>query len=113
MAFDDLARGIGGFEDAHHARLRFQHRAHVHDFGEARDIRPGHQFADLVGLEIGAGDFEPGRSRHAGRRLHDEAQRQIARRLDRVADAVEAEHIGEFVRVPEDRGGALRHHHRA
>ena len=43
--------------------------------------------------------------------MHDEAQRQAAGRFDGVAHAGDAEHVRELVRIPEDGGGALRHHH--
>ncbi len=52
MPLDDLAERIRRFENPHHPRLRFQHRAHVHDFGKTRDLRPGHQFADFLCLEV-------------------------------------------------------------
>ncbi len=40
MSLNDLARCVGGFENGHHPWLRFEHGAHVHDFGQAGDIGP-------------------------------------------------------------------------
>ena len=60
MTFDDLARCERGFQNAHHGRLHFEHRAHIHDFGKSRHIRPRHQFADFSGLESAPEISSPG-----------------------------------------------------
>ena len=112
VTLDEFSRSQRLAENGHHARMRFQHRAHVHDLGERGDFRPGEELADLRCCEVGAGDFQSGRRRHARGSLHDEAQRQAAARLDRIAHAGNPQHVGKLGRVAEDRGGALRHHDR-
>ena len=67
--------------------------------------------AHLVRPEISAGALQSWRRRDAGRREHDDAQRQSACRRDRPAQAVETRHVADLVRIPADRRGALRHHH--
>ena len=112
MPLDDLSRRQRLAQNPDHARVRLEHRAHVHHLGQARNLRPRQQLADFRRLEVGAGDLESRRRRHAGGRLHDEAQGKPAARLDRIAHTFDAEHVRELVRIAENRGGALRHHHR-
>jgi hypothetical protein len=46
-----LARSERLAQDSDHARLRFEHGAHVHHFSQAGDLRPRQDFADFLRLK--------------------------------------------------------------
>ena len=50
------------------------------------------------------------RGGHAGRRHDEDPQREAVAGVEHVADAGDAEHVGDLVRVGNDAGRAPRHH---
>ena len=63
----------------------------------------------ILGEQPRAGRLEVGR-RHAGAELHLQRHAQRLRRLEEVADAGHAQHVGDLVRIADRRGGAARQH---
>ena len=112
VATDELLRRDARVDHVDHPAGAVEHAVHVHHLGHAFDARPLEQLGDVGAAEVGARELEPRERRHARRRLPDEAQRQPARGVDRVADTVDARDVGELVRVGEDRGRAVREHRR-
>ena len=64
--------------------------------------------ATSLDAKLGAGIFQPGRRRHAGRHLDIDVDGRGERLVMHQADAFEAEHVGDLVRIDEHRGGAVR-----
>lgn len=52
MAADQLFRGEPGLNDAAHARIALDDTAHVHDFRNAANFRPGEEIGENGGIEI-------------------------------------------------------------
>ena len=110
VAFDQLAAVETGLDNLLHPLAAVQHAVHVHHFGDAANFRPGQHGFHLRAGKIGAGHLQSRRRRHAGRRRDHHLQRQMAAGGDGVAHAFDAQHVGQLVRVPEYRRGALSQH---
>ena len=50
------------------------------------------------------------RRRHAARKLHPEVHRGRHRGVEEIAQARDAEHVGDLVRIADRRGDAVREH---
>ena len=86
-----------------------QHARHVHELGEPdhlRMIAVGHQ---VGGAEPGARRFERCR-RHAGGELHAQIHRRAERTVEKIAQAGQAEHVADLVRIADRRGRAMGQH---
>src|SRR5262249_48254404 len=78
----------------------------VHQFSDAGDALVSDHQPQVVGGQARSRGLE-GSGRHA-RRQHDEkVQRQVFARLQHIGDAAQAEHVGVFVRVNDDRAGPV------
>ncbi len=110
MSADEFAARARGLHDAAHAGHAAEHAPHVHQLGRAVDRLPAEHAAERVGVEIGTCLLETGGGGGARRCEHEDPKREVARGLDRPSDTFQAGDVAELVRVPADRGGALRHH---
>ena len=95
------------FELGHGAGITVDDARVVHEFGKADAGRVAHERGDVGGVERGAGGLHVGRG-HAGRELDADIHERRLGGLLEIADAVGADHIGDFVRVADGCGDAAR-----
>ena len=81
----------------------------IHELGEAERLRVAGERQQVVDLEFRAGSLEMGR-RHAARQLHPEVERRRQRGVEEILQAVDAEHVGDLVRIANRRRHAARQH---
>ena len=103
-----LAGGGAGLGVAGGAVRAGEDAVHVHHLGDAEDLGPAEHFGDFGAAEAGSGDLEAGGGRDGGGGLAEASEGKAARAVDGVADAGDAEDVGNLVRVVKDGGGALR-----
>ncbi len=66
-------------------------------------VGPAQHFGDDGGIEIGAGNFKPRRGGNAGRRKQRSCAAAGSATLRSPSDAVQAMHVAELMRIPDDR----------
>ncbi len=86
----------------HHARV-------VHHLAQAQHPRVALQRGNVLRLEIRAGGRHVGGG-DAGRHHHEHAQAAVLRLVEHVADTVQAQDVGDLVRIGDDRRDPARHH---
>ena len=107
VAFNQFAAVETGLDNLLHPLAAVQHAVHIHHFRHAAHFRPAEHGLHFRAGEIGAGHFEAGGGGDARRRGDHHLQRQVAAGVYRVAHALDAEDVGQLMRIPEHRGGAL------
>src|ERR1035441_7430298 len=80
----------------------------IHEFSDARDPLVGDHQLQIVGGQFRAGGFQM-RRRNAAWQHDEKIHGQIFGGCQNVADAVEAQDVRVFVRVNDDRAGAVWH----
>ena len=121
MSVDGFVVFLRGGNLAHQFGVVVDDAGVVHHLREVIDVGRGHQFFDVVGINGEARRLEI-RRRHTARRTEEELERHFLAVVDHVADALLAQHIGDFVRVADGGHRAMarsqpskfrRHEHRA
>ena len=86
-----------------------QNAGKVHELGKADHLGVRRERDQVRGQQFRAGGLEGGR-RHAGGELHAQVHDRGLGRLQEEADAFEAEHVGDLVRIADRRGDAMGQH---
>ena len=104
----DMAVLEGG-ELGEDAGIAVEHAGEIHHLGEADHLGMVAKGQQVVDLEPGAGGLERGRG-HAGGEVDADIHDGALGAIEEIADALGAQHIGDLVRVADDRGDAMRQH---
>lgn len=105
MAVDMIARERDQLVE--HSIVMGKDAGEVHEFRQTDDRRVVAQGNEVIGGQPRAGGFKLGCG-NTTRQLYPKVEGKLLRRIEEVTQALRAEHVGDFVRVADRGGGAVR-----
>ncbi len=100
---------LEGDQLVEHVRIGGQHAGEIHELGEADHLRVRPHRQEIGGAQRRPRGFER-RRRHTGRELDAQVHHGLLGRIEEIADARDAKHVGDLVRIADRRGDALGQH---